>query len=377
MSKSTEDELNDVFQRPENMELMVQGQLEYRKRERRRRYKALCPWHWLMDPYPTERIYYARNRPTLREARYYWFRVHTGWTFLAKLRNGSGVKFAAAAGLASAVFQASPDLQKLTSFPVPPFLCLSLSGVLYLCAAVWLGLCCPQLLKYSIYSASEKQGKPGRMWLLSLVHKELLWWWQARPWSPAAFHKTEKDELARHLAAYGPTGFCGFNAYAQAHIEEALHEFSQATGVDLWREGEGRSGHVHFLPRHGYEGNRPLMDSLAIRRASEFDRSTEGLVKQGDLIVDWRPAHVTLLDSSTNKKIRDVSQDAEGLQHLFETDENAFSLAEIIGRWQDSRRPVARIVLILLYSASAFFFAMFVWLHTVSVIQALVDGWRI
>lgn len=362
------------WERSDFYEILAKQQKEYRWKKVLARFREFCPLAWFLDEYPTERMYLSTlRRPTLHEARYHWFRFHTGWTFLAKLRNESGVKFAAAAGLASALFQASPDLQKISSLAGPPFLLLFLSGVAYLGAAVWLSIFCPQLLRYSLYSASEKQGNLGRMWLLSLVQKEFLWWWQVRPWRPdPILHTTHRDQNAHLLSSfYGPTGMCGFGSYAQAHIEQALFEFSQAREISIWRGDGAGQPFSRFWPGRGYDGNRPSIFSLSITRVDEFAMEQQSELMLNDLIIDWSDAPVTLLDSLPREKSADVSRYAQGLSHLFDTDASAFAFAEIVGRWQDSRRPVARLGLLALYCASAGFFCLFVWFQTINVVRTL------
>lgn len=158
----------------------------YVRRQRIARFIERNPIAWFLDEFPPQDMYMSDpliRRTTRQDARYHWFRQRSGWTFLSQLGTSAGVRFAAVAGLVSAVFQAAPVLTP-TGSTATAFRWLLISGAMYLAAVVWFGLFCPLLLKQTLKSKDGTLGMHGRRWLRALVEDELRRWWTKRTWSP-------------------------------------------------------------------------------------------------------------------------------------------------------------------------------------------------
>ncbi|MGV2288721.1 hypothetical protein AAHK20_08385 [Trinickia sp. YCB016] len=304
---------------------------------------------------------------------YYWLRRVTGWTSLARLKTTTGVRFAAAAGLISSVFQAAPMLHNSNSKGTP-FVWLLMAGLGYLAAVAWFELSCPALLKQAIAPRSDILGQHGRRWLRALVEDELRRWWIKREWKPRIEHldltKIGDQTIAGIMSGYGTPAFAGFGAYACAHIELAFHEFSKAQKIKIWRCPRSQSsGLEEFGPTYGYEGQRPWVDRLRIRNpeSTELERSEASAC---DLVIEWSKAPVEISERLPKRRDLELSQEVEGLHHLFETDQEAATFTQIIAYWQDTMRPWRRLALLGLYAASISFFSIFVFSQIDSTLQS-------
>ncbi|MHA6846525.1 hypothetical protein [Ralstonia syzygii] len=356
---------------------IVEVRRRYLRRQRIARFFERNPIAWFFDEFPPQDMYVPDpqiRRTTRQDARYHWFRQRSGWTFLSQLGTSAGVRFAAVAGLVSAVFQAAPVLNP-TGSTATAFRWLLISGAMYLGAVVWFGLFCPLLLKQTLKSKDGALGMHGRRWLRALVEDELRRWWAKRTWSPDPtlldLSRMEDKAVLIIMYKYGVPAFAGFDVRACAHIDLALDEFALSQDIKLWTPSEGSGGK---WKRHeaGYtlEGNRPLMKRLRIYRLSMYELEGQDEISKKDLIVEWDRVGVDISHRTPTRGALHVGRDAEGLTHLFENDADARTFSTIVAGWQDTMHPLRRLVLFGLYLASLFAFLCFI----VSQVHAVAHG---
>lgn len=112
---------------------IVDVRRRYLRRQRIARFIERNPIAWFLDEFPPQDMYVSDpliRRTTRQDARYHWFRQRSGWTFLSQLGTSAGGRFAAVAGLVSAVFQAAPVLTP-TGSTATAFRWLLSSGAMY------------------------------------------------------------------------------------------------------------------------------------------------------------------------------------------------------------------------------------------------------
>ncbi|WP_296224927.1 hypothetical protein [Ralstonia sp. UBA689] len=357
------------------MRRAIEAQRRYRWRQRIARFVERNLIAWFFDEFPAQDMYVPDpqiRRTTRQDARYHRFRQRTGWTFLSYLGTSAGVRFAAIAGLVSAVFQAAPVLHPSGS-TATAFRWLLISGAMYLCAAAWFELFCPLLLKQTLRSKEGGLGMHGRRWLRALVEDELRRWWARRTWKPHPalldLSRMEDKSAVAIMSRYGDPAFAGFDVLACAHIDLALDEFSRSRNVKLWTPTEEGS---ERWKRHeaGYtlEGNRPLMQRLRIYRLSQHELEGQSEISERDLVVEWDRSGIAILNRLPTKRTIHVCREAEGLAHLFESDADARTFSTIVAGWQDTMHPLRRIVLFGLYLFSLVAFLCFIvsQVHTVA-----------
>lgn len=358
--------------------LMVETRRQYLREQRRQRFIQLNPLAWFLDEFPPQEMYrsFGNERNTRQELRYRWLRQRTGWTFLSHLKTSAGARFAAAAGLVSAVFQGAPMLHQQGG-PAMSFRWLFFAGIFYLTAVVWHELCCPLLLKQSLFKKPGSLGHYGRRWLQALVEDELRRWWKKREWRPRAWQldtsRAEDKTIAVVMNGYGTPAYAGFGPYARAHIDLALEEFSEVAKVNVWEEATQRNSDDPRLRKlsaaYSYEGSRPLVEQLHIRQPDSYEREEQPEVLEDDIIISWCQSPLELSHEVPSKRDIYISHDAEGMRHLFCSDERAIAFSEIVARWQDSLHPFRRLVLLGLYGLSLTCFAWFVVTQSALLIQ--------
>lgn len=360
---------------------------EWRRLLRRRvlrqqlaRFLTLNPVAWFFDEGPPQDWYHfdpSIRRSTRQNARYHWFRQRTGWTFLSHLGTTTGVRFAAIAGLVSAVFQAAPALGSHS--PVASaFRWLLIAGGMYLLAAIWFELFCPLLLKQMLKSRDAPLGLHGRRWLRALVEDELRRWWQKRTWMPQIEmldpSRREDRTALGIMSGYGVPVFCGFGVEACAQIDQALSEFAATQKIRLWAGNLRKDQRLEpYSAGYGFEGNRPWVRTLRIGRPDADQRleSDPAMVGARDLTVEWCRAPLGIAHHSPTRRSIDLARDVEGLELLFENDADARTFATIVGGWQDTLHPIRRALLFSLYIASLLSFVIFVGLQVRTVMNGL------
>lgn len=348
----------------------------YLRRQRWAQFRELNPVAWFFDELPQQEMYrnsFEVRRSTTQEVRYHWLRQRTGWTFLSKLKSATGVRFAAAAGLVSSVFQAAPKLGEGSN--ALSFRWLLIAGLCYLATVAWFELFCPLLLKQAIAPIAKSHGSHGRRWLQALVEDELRRWWSKREWwpDPSLLDQSlmEDKTIAAIMSGYGVPAFAGFDVYARAHIEHALDEFAQTTKIKLWcSSGTDRRLEPLFLG-YSLEGNRPWMARLTIRHPSADEMDIQKEVPKNDLVIEWCRSWVDISHTLPSRKDIRISADAEGLHHLFDTEADATTFAGIVANWQDTLHPFRRLVHLCLYFASVFAFGWFVILQVSMALTGL------
>lgn len=354
---------------------IVETRREYAWRQRVARFMERNVIAWFFDEFPPLDVYIPDpqvRRTTKQDARYHWFRQRSGWTFLAQLGTSAGVRFAAVAGLVSAVFQAAPVLKPASS-TATSFRWLLISGAMYIGAVVWFELFCPLLLKQTLKQKGQVLGMHGRRWLQALVEDELRRWWAKRIWTPHPasldVSKTEDKSALIIMARYGAPVFAGFDARARAHIDLALEEFSQARNIKLWTPSDdaSRRWRRHEVT-YGMGGNRPRMQRLRIYRLSTYQLEDRDVVSESDLVVEWDRAGIEIAHHVPTRNALQVCREAEGLCHLFENDADAREFSTIVSGWQDTMHPFRRLLLFVLYLTSLIAFICFIvsQVHTVA-----------
>lgn len=355
----------------------VEGRRKYLWRKRVARFLELHPLAWFFDEYPPQDIYKSISedrRSTRQNVRYHWLRQRTGWSFLSQLKTSAGVRFASVAGLVSAIFQASPNMN-IAGWNGMPFRWLLLAGLFYLVAVVLIEVFTPLLLKLIINYKDDQLGHHGRQWFRTLVEDELRRWWSKREWWPHPdlldLTKMEDRAVLGIMSGHGVPAYSGFGFYASAHIELALEEFSKARNLKLWRVDRYGQGLSKFQSSGAREGNRPRMQHLCIRRPNLLELKENPCVSEADLMVQWFFSSVDISHLVPRRRDLLMSEGLEGLMHFFACDEDAICFSSIVARWQNSMHPWRRLSVIFFYMASLFCFAWFVVLQVVMVFEGL------
>lgn len=363
----------------EMLELIAKSERHYRRRKRWARRWEFNRFFWFLDEFPSHEMYrpFAEDRRNTRqEMSYHRLRQVTSWTYWSHMKSTTGLKFAAAGGLISAFFQAAPGLRGGAT-TAEPLGWLLIAGFLYVLAVLWFEFRCPVLLKRALKKDTSYLGVEGRRWLLALVEDELRRWWAVAPYWPdtrALNPDSNGDEtISAIMDGYGVPAFSGFNVRACAHIEKALYEYSLVSGKTIWRNDHFHSGLDKLEPRYTIPANgRPLMQTLHLSRVSAWNSKVDEPSQAGDLVLRWFESSVGIQHRLSKPKDVDMSREAEGLVHLFERDESALTFTRIIASWQNTMRPTSRLILILLFLASAGAFCWFVYLQMRILLPSLI-----
>ncbi|MFS2161134.1 hypothetical protein ACCD10_27875 [Pseudomonas sp. Pseusp122] len=292
---------------------------------------------------------------------YHSFRQMMSWSFWSGIKSSTGIRLAAVAGLVAGFLQAAP-LLKGGEVAVGPLGWLLVSAGFYLLAVLWFECRCPVLLKRTLAGKQEYLGIEGRRWLLALVEDELRRWWGIKPYdlkSGRARANADTYQVALEIVQYGNVpAYGGFYDYAAARIEHALDEYAQLTSTMIWRD-EGRPSELRrFSP--GYRLcplNAPLR-SLHLSVMDESKVRAAAIGKEGDLVIRWFDTPLTFITELPSYRNLTVSSYTEGLVYLFRNDSSALTFTRIVAQWQNTMRPLSRLVLLGLFAASG---ACFLW----------------
>ncbi|MCI1037726.1 hypothetical protein [Pseudomonas putida] len=356
---------------------LAESQQEYRREQRRQRRLEFSWISWFFDEYPGEVIYkpaHAR-RNTRQEMAYHRFRQMISWSFWSRMKSSTGIKLAAVGGLVAAFLQAAPPLKGAEAAAVP-LSWLLLGGGFYLLAVICFELRCPVLLKRTLAAKDEYLGIEGRRWLLALVEDELRRWWSVRLYDLEVGNVRPESgdyRIARGIFGYGAiAAYGGFGEYASSRIEYALDEYVQLTSASIWKEDFKSNEYSKFTPGYLFcTLNTPLRRlDLGLMSASEVEMAQVG--QEGDLVVSWFDSTLTFQSElPTHRNLR-VSDYAEGLSYLFQTDASALIFTGIIAQWQNTMRPWSRLLLIGLFLASGSCFIWFVVLQLRVLVPILI-----
>ncbi|KPY10351.1 hypothetical protein [Pseudomonas savastanoi] len=363
----------------EMCERLVRSERKHRRRERWIRRWELNRFFWFLDEFPSQEIYRPFSddrRNTRQEMAYHRLRQVTNWTYWSHMKSVTGLKFAAAGGLISAFFQAALGLRPAQAAS-EPLGWLLIAALLYVMAVLWFEFRCPNLLKRVLNKDEGYLGIEGRRWLLALVEDELRRWWAVTPYWPNV-RDLDPDSSADQtvlgiMGGYGVPAFSGFSVQACAHIEKALYEYALVTSATIWRRDDFPTRFARLSP--GYiipSGRRPLMHRLHISRLSDLDANDVEGAKEGELVLRWFKSSVGIQHTLRKPKNVDMRWEAEGLARLFERDESALAFTKIIASWQNTMRPWSRLLLMLLFLASAGSFCWFVYLQVRFMIPTLM-----
>lgn len=344
--------------------LILDAQKEYRRRKRRERRIEFGWFSWLFDEFPSDEFYrppLGERRNTRQEMAYHSFRQMMSWSFWSGIKSSTGIRLAAVAGLVAGFLQAAP-LLKGGEVAVGPLGWLLVSAGFYLLAVLWFECRCPVLLKRTLAGKQEYLGIEGRRWLLALVEDELRRWWGIKPYdlkSGRAHANADTYQVALEIVEYGNVpAYGGFYDYAAARIEHALDEYAQLTSTMIWRD-EGRPSELRrFSP--GYRLcplNAPLR-SLHLSVMDESKVKAAAIGKEGDLVIRWFDTPLTFITELPTYRNLTVSSYTEGLVYLFRNDSSALTFTRIVAQWQNTMRPLSRLVLLGLFAASG---ACFLW----------------
>lgn len=248
--------------------------------------------------------------------------------------------------------QAAP-LLKGAEVAVGPLGWLLVSGGFYLLAVLWFEWKCPVLLKRTVEGKQEHMGIEGRRWLLALVEDQLRRWWGIKPYDLKAGRAqggADTYQVALGIVQYGNVpAYGGFHDFATARIEHALDEYAQLTSTIIWRD-EGRPEELRrFSP--GYR-LCPLNTPLRSLHLSVMDESmvkAAKVGKEGDLAIRWFETPLTFITELPTHRNLTVSTYTEGLVYLFRTDSSALTFTRIVAQWQNTMRPLSRLVLLGLF----------------------------
>ncbi|MNH29609.1 hypothetical protein D3C79_898520 [compost metagenome] len=94
--------------------------------------------------------------------------------------------------------------------------------------------------------------------------------------------------------------------------------------------------------------------------------------KEGDLVVQWFDSSLNFATNLPSPRNVNVSAYAEGLLHLFRTDTSALTFTRILAQWQNTMRPLSRLILISLFLASGGCFVWFVILQLKVLLPNLI-----
>lgn len=348
---------------------IVESEKEHLRHKRRERRFEFSWISWFCDEFPNEEVYrpaLAERRNTRQEMTYHRFRQVTSWSFWSRMKSSAGIKLAAVGGLVAAFLQAAPPL-KGTEAAVGPLSWLLVGGSFYLLAVIWFEWKCPALLKRTLAGKDEYLGIEGRRWLLALVEDELRRWWSIEPYNLEVGRikpESDKYQLALAITRHGETpAFGGFGEFASARIEFALGEYAQLTSTAIWRKDFKPYEYQEFKPGHRIcPLNTPLRNlHLSVMDKSEMQMAKVG--KEDDLVVSWFNNSLDFQSRLGAPRNLMVSAYAEGLIYLFRTDASALTFTRIIAQWQNTMRPLCRLILISLFMASAGCVAWFVFLQ--------------
>lgn len=346
---------------------IAKSEKEHRRYKRREKRFEFSWIFWFCDEFPNEEVYrptLAERRNTRQDMAYHRFRQMTSWSFWSRMKSSAGIKLAAVGGLVAAFLQAAPQL-KGAEAAVGPLSWLLVGGGFYLLAVIWFEWTCPVLLKRTLAGKDEYLGIEGRRWLLALVEDELRRWWSVKPYELDVGRmapESDKHELALAITQDGDIpAYGGFDEFASGRIEYAIHEYAQLTSTPIWREDFKPNEYKEFKPVHRFcPRNTPLRSfHLNVMTGSEVKMAKVG--KEGDLVVRWFDSPLDF--QSRLKKPRDlvVSAYAEGFIYLFRTDASALTFTRIVAQWQNTMRPLCRLILISLFLASGGCFAWFIF----------------
>jgi hypothetical protein len=349
-----------------NRRLILDAQKTYRRRKHLERRIEFSWLSWLFDEFPTDEMYrppLGERRNTRQEMAYHRFRQMMSWSYWSGIKSSSGIKLAAVAGLVAGFLQAAP-LLKGAEVAVGPLGWLLVSGGFYLLAVLWFEWKCPVLLKRTFEGKQEYLGIEGRRWLLALVEDELRRWWGIKPYDLKAGRAqggADTYQVALGIVQYGNVpAYGGFHDFATARIEHALDEYAQLTSTIIWRD-EGRPEELRrFSP--GYR-LCPLNTPLRSLHLSVMDESmvkAAKVGKEGDLAIRWFETPLTFITELPTHRNLTVSTYTEGLVYLFRTDSSALTFTRIVAQWQNTMRPLSRLVLLGLFLAGGACFLGFV-----------------
>lgn len=350
-----------------NRRLILDAQKEYRRRKRLERRIEFSWLFWLFDEFPSDEMYrpsLEERRNTRQEMAYHRFRQMLSWSYWSGIKSSTGIKLAAVAGLVAGFLQAAP-LLKGAEITVGPLGWLLVSGGFYLLAVLWFEWRCPVLLKRTLAGKQDYLGIEGRRWLLALVEDELRRWWGIKPYdlkAGKAQGNADTYQAAVEIVQYGNVpAYGGFCDFAATRIEHALDEYAQLTSTIIWRD-EGRPEELRrFSP--GYRMcplNTPLR-SLHLSVMDERKVKAAKVGKEGDLAIRWFDTPLTFITELPTHRNLTVSTYTEGLVYLFRTDSSALTFTRIVAQWQNSMRPLSRLVLLGLFSAGGACFLWFVF----------------
>lgn len=344
--------------------LILDAQKEYRRRKRRERRIEFGWFSWLFDEFPSDEFYrppLGERRNTRQEMAYHRFRQMMSWSFWPGIKSSTGIRLAAVAGLVAGFLQAAP-LLKGAEVAVGPLGWLLVSAGFYLLAVLWFECRCPVLLKRTLAGKQEYLGIEGRRWLLALVEDELRRWWGIKPYDLKAGRaqaNADTYQMALRMVHYGNVpAYGGFYDYAAARIEHALDEYAQLTSTMIWRDERRPSELRRFSP--GYRLcplNAPLR-SLHLSVMDESKVRSAAIGKEGDLVIHWFDTPLTFVTGLPTHRNLTVSSYTEGLVYLFRNDSSALTFTRIVAQWQNTMRPLSRLVLLGLFAASG---ACFLW----------------
>lgn len=347
-----------------NRRLILDAQKKYRRRKRLERRIEFSWLSWLFDEFPSDEMYrppLGERRNTRQEMAYHRFRQMMSWSFWSGIKSSTGIKLAAVAGLVAGFLQAAP-LLKGAEVAVGPFGWLLVSGGFYVLAVLWFEWRCPVLLKRTLAGKQEYLGIEGRRWLLALVEDELRRWWGIKTYDLKAGRaqgSADTYQVALGIVQYGNVpAYGGFYDFAAARVEHALDEYAQLTSTIIWRD-EGRPEELHrFSPSYRLSPLNMPLRSLYLSIIDESTVKTAKVGKEGDLAIRWFDTPLTFITELPTHRNLTVSAYTEGLVYLFRTDSSALTFTRIVAQWQNSMRPLSRLVLLGLFSAGG---ACFLW----------------
>lgn len=349
-----------------NRRLILDAQKKYRRRKRLERRIEFSWLSWLFDEFPSDEMYrppLGERRNTRQEMAYHRLRQMMSWSCWYGVKSSTGIKLAAVVGLVAGFLQAAP-LLKGAEVAVGPLGWLLVSGGFYLLAVLWFEWRCPVLLKRTLAGKQEYLGIEGRRWLLALVEDELRRWWGIKPYDLKAGKAqggTDTYEVALEIIRYGNIpAYGGFYDAAAARIEHALDEYAQLMSTSIWRS-EGRPEEFRkFSPayRVGPLNTPPRSLHLSIMDESMIKATKIG--KEGDLAIRWLGTPLTFITDLPTPRNLTVSTYTEGLPYLFRTDSSALTFTRIVAQWQNTMRPISRLILLGLFSAGGVCFLWFV-----------------
>lgn len=341
---------------------------------------------WFFSSHVEDPRYTLQSHSTRNRARYERFRSLVSWSHIARLQSSYAVKLGlgglVVAPLIATAFLHIPYLKEF-GFP-KQFGFLFLSGLSFVLSSVLFRLRCPVLLAEMLSNTVQARDSLRRKDMLeALVSTEFanLVTWRSYPVDLAQLMlEHDKDKLAVSMALNGlDPALAGYGPHQFAMIERAIYTFAERKDVKVWTEEFNREDRTMVLvpgygPRTTYEGARPYIKRLRISKPDSDVLTKQPEVGRDDIILEWHETNLDDVSRMPKKTEINVSISyAEGLHHLFSSDEAADTFALIISRWQDHRRALSRLVMFVLYATSVCLFAAFLWLQSEIVLRAL--GW--